>query len=167
MSTRFAAIAALYLALSGLMGLLLVWLLTSPGSAWDPNDSAVMREARVFLQAMGYERQRPFALCGLGAIILLPVIFATWLHARKPQQGNVGVAGAARRAAVLAIAGYLLFRAAIVVLLVTVPFRLSILAQWQLFFYEILVLAYMLAFIPTAALGFAIVHRAGLDRAAA
>ena len=161
MWVRLAAAAAIYLALCGLMGMLLIWLLTSPGSAWDPNEAALLREIRVITAALGYYRQRPFALCGLAEIVALPVVFALWVHGPKGTRGVPSAGRAAGRAALLALAAYGLFLGAIVVTLALVPFRMTIMGSWSLTFYEFLVLAYTVAFIPTATLGFAIVRGLG------
>src|SRR5262245_23754574 len=156
MWTRLAATAAVYLVLCGLMGMALIWLLTSTGSAWDPNEAALLREIRVITGALSSYRQRPFALCGLAEIIALPVVFALWVHGPKGARTVPSVGGAAERTAILAMAGYALFLGAIIVTLALVPFRMTIMGSWSLFGYEILILAYTVAFIPTATLGFAI-----------
>ncbi len=166
MWARLAAAAAIYLALCGLMGVALIWLLTSPGSAWDPNEAALMREMRVISAALSYYRQRPFVLCGLAEIVALPVVFALWVHGPKGTRGVASAGQAAGRAALLAITGYALFLGAVIVTLALVPFRMTIMGSWSLAFYEFLVLAYTVAFIPTATLGFVIVRRLGLARAA-
>ena len=166
MWARLAAAAAIYLALCGLMGVALIWLLTSPGSAWDPNEAALMREMRVITAALSTYRQRPFALCGLAEIVALPVVFALWMHGPKGTRGVASAGRAAGRAAILAITGYALFLGAVIVTLALVPFRMTIMGSWSLAFYEFLVLAYTVAFMPTATSGFAIVRRLGLARAA-
>ena len=159
MQTRLAAAIAVHLVLCGLLGLLLVWLFAGPGSVSDPGEPALLREARTIARALVYGRQRPFALCGIAATAALPIVFALWMHSPARERESARIASVAGRAALLAFAGYGLFRAAILLILNLVPFRVSITAGFALLFYELLILAYTLAFIPIATLSFFVVRR--------
>jgi hypothetical protein len=125
--------------------------------------AAQSREATTIMEVLNYDRRRPIGLCGLSEVVALPVIFALWMHGATWAHSMPSLGGIAARAALLALAAYGLFRAALLLMLnFLAPDRLTFFGGVSVLFYEFLVLAYTIAFIPTAVLAFVIVRRLGL-----
>ena len=156
MSLRLAAACAIYLMSGAAVGLLLIWLLSSPVQFLDPNEPAVWHEVRLLVNAVGIASQRPFVFCGLADIIGLPLAVAAWVEGMGGKADAVAAAG---RATLLSLVTSLLFAIAISAALALAPSHISVMANWSMTYYGVLVLAYNVAFIPTAMVAFALVRR--------
>lgn len=160
---RLAALTAIYMAASGLAGALVIWLLTSSGSSWDPGEPALVREARLLVQALTDPRRRPFVACAALDVLALPLLLAARTHGRLRHGTPVDAVSTAGAATGLAAVVSALFLIAIVAAFHLVPFRIGIVARWSLTYYACLVLAYNLMFIPFAIAAFAVARRLGLS----